>query len=53
VVNDLDTLFKMGVQVMAGQLASNGDVVRHAPGPTAEVVVRLAEEGRKRKTLQP
>jgi uncharacterized cofD-like protein len=53
VVNDLDALFKMGVKVMAGNLAGNVDVVRHDPDATAAVVLRLAEEGRRRKLAQP
>jgi uncharacterized cofD-like protein len=53
VVNDLDALFKMGVKVMAGNLACNVDVVRHDPEATAAVVVRLAEEGRRRRLAQP
>jgi uncharacterized cofD-like protein len=53
VVNDLDALFKMGVKVMAGNLACNVDVVRHDPIATADVVLRLAEEGRRRRLAQP
>jgi len=53
VVNDLDALFKMGIQIMAGNLAGNADAVRHDPEATAEVVVRLAEEGRRRRLAQP
>jgi uncharacterized cofD-like protein len=53
VVNDLDVLFKMGIKVMAGNLVGNVDVVRHDPEATAAVVVRLAEEGRRRRLSQP
>jgi uncharacterized cofD-like protein len=53
VVNDLDMLFKMGVKVMAGNLVGNADAVRHDPEATAEVVLRLAEEGRRRRLAQP
>jgi hypothetical protein len=49
VENDLDAIFKLGVRVMAGNLASNAGVVRHDPAATAAVVIRLAQEGRKRR----
>jgi uncharacterized cofD-like protein len=51
VENDLDALFKMGLKVMAGNLASHGDTVKHDPTATAAVVVKLAQEGRRRKNL--
>jgi uncharacterized cofD-like protein len=51
VENDVDALFKMGLRVMAGRLASHGDTLKHDPTATAEVVVRLAQEGRRRKNL--
>jgi uncharacterized cofD-like protein len=51
VENDLDAIFKLGVKVVAGNLASNVNVVRHDPAATAAVVVRLAQEGRKRRTV--
>ena len=50
VENDLDAIFKLGVRVMAGNLASNASVVRHDPAATAAVVVRLAQEGRRKRT---
>jgi uncharacterized cofD-like protein len=49
VQNDLDAIFQLGVKVMAGHLASNASVVRHDPAATAAVVLRLAQEGRRRK----
>jgi uncharacterized cofD-like protein len=49
VENDIDALLKMGLKVMAGNLSSNTDVVRHDPAQTAAVVVRLAAEARRRK----
>jgi uncharacterized cofD-like protein len=49
VENDVDALFKMGLKVMAGNLAKNDDKVRHDPSATAAVVVKLAQEGRRRK----
>jgi uncharacterized cofD-like protein len=53
VENDIDTLFKMGLKVMAGRLADLTDKVRHDSATTAAVVVRLAQEGRRRKNAQP
>ena len=50
VENDLDAVSKLGVKVVAGNLASNVSRVRHDPAATAEVVVRLAQEGRRKKT---
>ena len=49
VENDIDALLKMGLKVMAGNLSSNTDKVRHDPAATAAVVIRLAAEGRRRK----
>jgi uncharacterized cofD-like protein len=49
VENDLDAIFKMGIKVMAGKLASNVDHVRHDSGATAAVVMQLATEGRRRR----
>jgi uncharacterized cofD-like protein len=52
VENDLDALFKIGVKVMAGNLASSADLVRHDPAATASVVLQLAQEGRRRRSGQ-
>lgn len=49
VENDIDTIFKMGIKVIAGNLASHGDSVKHDPAATAALVVKLAQEGRRRK----
>jgi len=49
VENDIDTLMKMGLKVVAGNLASHTDKIRHDPVKTAAMVVRLAQEGRRRK----
>ena len=49
VENDIDTLMKMGLKVLTGNLSSNTDRVRHDPDATAAVVVKLAQEGRQRK----
>jgi uncharacterized cofD-like protein len=50
VENDIDAIFKMGIKVMAGNLAQNSQRVRHDPAATAAVVVKLAQEGRRRRT---
>jgi uncharacterized cofD-like protein len=52
VENDIDGLFKMGLKVMAGNLAQTADHVRHDPAATAAVVVKLAQEGRRRRNGQ-
>src|SRR5579871_307176 len=49
VENDIDNILKLGVQVMAGNLAQLSDKVRHDPATTAAVVLKLAQEGRERK----
>ena len=53
VENDIDAIYKMGLKVMAGNLAQHTGKVRHDPGATAAVVVKLAQEGRRRKNGQP
>ena len=47
---DIDAIFKMGVKVMAGNLAHHGGKVRHDPASTAAVVVKMAQEGRRRRS---
>ncbi len=47
VENDINEIFKMGVKIMAGNLVSNVDRVRHDPSATAAVVAKLAEQGRR------
>jgi uncharacterized cofD-like protein len=49
VENDIDRLSKMGVNVITGNLAQASGKVRHDPEQTAALVVRLAEEGRRRR----
>ncbi len=49
VENDCAVLSKMGLKVMSAELAQLTGVVRHDPAATAAVVVRLAQEGRKRR----
>jgi uncharacterized cofD-like protein len=53
VENDIDAISRMGLKVMAGNLAQHAGKVRHDPGATAAVVVKLAQEGRRRKIGQP
>src|SRR5215469_631985 len=49
VKNDIDALLKHGVQVMGGRLAQIiGSVVRHDPAASAEVVLKLAQEARRK-----
>jgi uncharacterized cofD-like protein len=48
VENDVDAISKMGIKVVAGNLASHGDSVKHDPAATAALVVKLAQEGRRR-----
>ncbi len=49
VENDIDELFRMGIKVMAGKLARHGETLKHDPEATAEVVVKLAMENRRRQ----
>jgi uncharacterized cofD-like protein len=51
--NDIDTIMKMGVKVLAGSLAQRGEKVRHEPLSAAAVVLKLAQEGRQRRLGQP
>ena len=53
VENDIDAIRRMGLKVMAGNLAHHAGKVRHDPGATAAVVVKLAQEGRRRKSGPP
>ena len=52
VENDVDAIFKMGLKVMAGNLAQHTDKVRHDPAAAAAVAIKLAQEGRRRKNGQ-
>jgi len=49
VENDIDAIFKMGLKVVAENLASHGDTLKHDSTATAAVAVKLAQEGRRRK----
>ena len=50
VENDLEAIFRMGIKVMAAKLAQIADdKVRHDSAATAAAVVKLAQEGRRRR----
>ena len=49
VENDVDQLFRMKLKVIPERLAQITEIVRHDPAATAAVVVRLAQEGRRRR----
>lgn len=51
--NDIDNILRMGVKVIAGSLAQRGEKVRHEPLAAAAVVMKLAQEGRRRRSSQP
>ena len=53
VENDIDTILKMGVKILAGNLAQRGEKVRHEPLTSAAVVMSLAQEARRRRASQP
>jgi uncharacterized cofD-like protein len=50
--NDIDGIMKMGIKVLAGSLAQRGEKVRHEPLAAAAVVMKLAQEGRRRRSPQ-
>jgi uncharacterized cofD-like protein len=52
VENDIDALFKMGLQVMGGNLAQLSGKIRHDPSAIAAVVVKLAQEARRRNAAR-
>jgi uncharacterized cofD-like protein len=52
VENDIDNLFRMGLKVMAGNLAQTAGKMRHDPAATAALIVKLAQEGRRRRNGQ-
>ena len=49
VENDIDRIFRMGIKVVTANLLQESKRVRHDPIETAEVVVRLAQEGRRQR----
>jgi uncharacterized cofD-like protein len=48
VENDLDAIYRMGIRVMAENLAQQSGKIRHDPAATAAAVMKLAQEGRRR-----
>jgi uncharacterized cofD-like protein len=46
---DIDAIVKLGIRIMAGNLVQQSEKVRHDPDATAAVVVKLAQEGRRRR----
>jgi len=52
VENDLDRLAKMGLTVIARDLAQESDKVRHDPEGAAQVVLELACQARERRRLR-
>ena len=51
VENDIGTLFKMGLKVIASNLAQPSGKVRHDPAATAAILMKLAQQGRRRRLL--
>jgi uncharacterized cofD-like protein len=51
VENDVDTIFKMGIKIIAGNLAEQTGKVRHDPAAAAAIAIKLAQEGRRRRKL--
>jgi len=49
---DVDAILKMGVEVMAGNLAQLAGMARHDPAATAAVAIKLAQESRRRRKRQ-
>ena len=49
VENDMEELFRMGLKVIAGNLARHGQTLKHDPEATAAVAVKLALENRRRR----
>ncbi len=48
---DLDRLKAMGVRVLQSDLADSGPKIRHSPERTAELAVKLARLGRRRRQI--
>jgi len=47
VENDIEQIFKMGLKVMAANLARHGETLKHDPEATSAVAVKLALENRR------
>jgi len=52
VENDTIALRAMGLQIVKGELLAEGEQVRHNPRATAEIVLKLAKLGRRRRQIQ-
>jgi uncharacterized cofD-like protein len=52
VENDIDSVFNMGLKVMAANLALTSGKVRHDPAAAAAIAIKLAQEGRRRRNGQ-
>ena len=50
VENDLESIRNMGIQIVKANLLRKGTVARHDPAAIAAVAVKLAQDGRKRRT---
>jgi uncharacterized cofD-like protein len=49
VENDIENIVRMGIEVMEANLVQQSDKIRHDPAATAAMVIRLAQEGRRRR----
>lgn len=52
VENDTVTLRSMGLQIVKGELLEPGEKIRHNPRATAEILLKLAKLGRRRRQIQ-
>ena len=52
VENDVDAILGMGLKVKAVNLAESAGKVRHDPDATSAAVLKLAQEGRRRRSAQ-
>jgi uncharacterized cofD-like protein len=53
VKNDVDSLKAMGLHVLEQKLTAQGPKIRHDPAALADVLVRLAVQGRRSASLRP
>jgi uncharacterized cofD-like protein len=50
VENDLEAIFRMGIKVVAENLVQQSAKIRHDPDATAAAIMKLAHEGRRRRS---
>jgi hypothetical protein len=50
VLNDFEELAKLGVRVVARELAADGEKVRHDPAAIADICIRLGYDARAART---